>query len=164
VQFSAPNLVEVVRSALITSGIAPHRLQLEITERLLLENNEHIISMLRQLHELGVSIALDDFGTGYSALSYLRKFPLDTIKIDRSFVTDMATRGDQVAIIQAVLSIAQALGMSVTVEGIESAMQRDFLKALGCDHAQGYFFGKPVPFEQTVAIVTDPEKRKVMAA
>ena len=164
VQFSAPNLVEVVQCALITSGIAPQRLQLEITERLLLENNEHIVSILRQLRELGVSIALDDFGTGYSALSYLRKFPLDIIKIDRSFVTDMATRGDQVAIIQAVLSIARALGMSVTVEGIESAMQRDFLKALGCDYAQGYFFGRPVPFEQTVDLVADPEKRKILAA
>jgi diguanylate cyclase (GGDEF)-like protein len=164
VQFSAPDLVEVVQCALITSGMAPHRLELEITESLLLDNNEHIMSTLRQLRELGVSIALDDFGTGYSALSYLRKFPLDIIKIDRSFVTDMATQGDQVAIIQAVLSIARALGMSVTVEGIESAVQRDFLKALGCDNAQGFFFGKPVPFEQAAAIVAEPAKQKVMAA
>jgi predicted signal transduction protein with EAL and GGDEF domain len=164
VQFSAPDLVDVVQRALVTSGLAAHRLELEITERLLLENNEHTMSMLRQLRELGVSIALDDFGTGYSALSYLRKFPLDKIKIDRSFVTDIVTRSDQVAIIQAVLSIARALGMSVTAEGIETVVQRDFLKALGCDSAQGFLFGKPVPFEQVADIVAARAKRKVMAA
>ncbi len=164
VQFSAPDLVEIVQCALVTSGVAAHRLELEITERLLLENNDHTLSTLRQLRELGVSIALDDFGTGYSALSYLRKFPLDTIKIDRSFVTDMAARSDQVAIIQAVLSIAQALGISVTVEGIETTVQRDFLKALGCENAQGYLFGKPAPFAQIVDLVADSTKQKVMAA
>ncbi len=92
VQFTAPDLVESVQRALVASGLAPHRLELEITERLLLENNEEIISVLRRLRQLGVRIALDDFGTGYSALSYLRKFPLDKIKIDRSFVTDIATQ------------------------------------------------------------------------
>ena len=164
VQFSAPDLIDVVRRALNTSGLAPNRLELEITERLLLENNEHTMSMLRQLRELGISIALDDFGTGYSALGYLRKFPLDKIKIDRSFITDMATRSDQVAIIQAVLSIARALGMAVTAEGVETAVQKDFLKALGCDSAQGFLFGKPGPFEEVVEIVAARSKRKVIAA
>ncbi len=93
-------------------------------------------------------------------LSYLRKFPLDKIKIDRSFVTDIATRSDQVAIIQAVLSIARALGMTVTAEGVETAIQKDFLKALGCDNAQGYLFGKPVPFEEIVEIVARPANVK----
>ena len=120
--------------------------------------------MLRRLRQLGVSIALDDFGTGYSALSYLRKFPLDKIKIDRSFVTDIATRSDQVAIIQAVLSIARALGMTVTAEGVETVVQKDFLKALGCDNAQGFLFGKPVPFEQIAEIIATHTARKVMAA
>jgi diguanylate cyclase (GGDEF)-like protein len=164
VQFSAPDLISVVRRALNTSGLAPNRLELEITERLLLENNEHTMSMLRQLRELGISIALDDFGTGYSALGYLRKFPLDKIKIDRSFITDMATRSDQVAIIQAVLSIARALGMAVTAEGVETVVQKDFLKALGCDSAQGFLFGKPGPFEEVVEIVAARSKRKVIAA
>jgi diguanylate cyclase (GGDEF)-like protein len=164
VQFLAPDLVDVVQRALNTSGLAPKRLELEITERLLLQNNEHTISMLRQLRELGISIALDDFGTGYSALGYLRKFPLDKIKIDRSFITDMATRSDQVAIIQAVLSIARALGMTVTAEGVETVIQKDFLKALGCDSAQGFLFGKPAPFERAVELVAGRAKRKVIAA
>ena len=164
VQFSAPDLIDVVRRALNASGLAPNRLELEITERLLLENNEHTMSMLRQLRELGISIALDDFGTGYSALGYLRKFPLDKIKIDRSFITDMATRSDQVAIIQAVLSIARALGMVVTAEGVETVVQKDFLKALGCDSAQGFLFGKPGPFEEVVEIVAARSRHKVIAA
>jgi len=162
VQFSAPDLVDIVQRALIMSGLAANRLELEITERLLLENNEHTISMLRRLRQLGVRIALDDFGTGYSALSYLRKFPMDKLKIDRSFVTDIATRSDQVAIIQAVLSIARALGMSVTAEGVETAIQRDFLKALGCDNAQGYLFGRPIPFDEIVEMVIEPAPRKLI--
>jgi EAL domain-containing protein (putative c-di-GMP-specific phosphodiesterase class I) len=153
VQFSAPDLVDIVQRALIMSGLPANRLELEITERLLLENNDHTIAILRRLRLLGVRIALDDFGTGYSALSYLRKFPLDKIKIDRSFVTDIVTRSDQVVIIQAVLSIARALGMSVTAEGVETAIQKDFLKALGCDNAQGYLFGRPVPYEDIVEMV-----------
>jgi EAL domain-containing protein (putative c-di-GMP-specific phosphodiesterase class I) len=97
-------------------------------------------------------------------LSYLRKFPLDKIKIDRSFVSDIATRSDQVAIIQAVLSIARALGMTVTAEGVETVIQKDFLKALGCDSAQGYLFGKPVPFEDLAEIIAEQAAKKVMAA
>jgi diguanylate cyclase (GGDEF)-like protein len=164
VQFAAPNLVEVVQRALVSSGLAPERLELEITESLLLENNDKTISMLRRLRQLGITIALDDFGTGYSALGYLRKFPLDKIKIDRSFVTDIATRSDQVAIIQAVLNIARALGMTVTAEGVETVIQRDFLKALGCDSAQGYLFSKPVRFEELAAIVAGRTIGKIMAA
>jgi diguanylate cyclase (GGDEF)-like protein len=164
VQFAAPDLVEVVQRALVSSGLAAHRLELEITESLIIEDNDQILTMMRRLRQLGVCIALDDFGTGYSALSYLRKFPLDKIKIDRSFVTDIATRSDQVAIIQAVLSIARALGMTVTAEGVETAIQKDFLKALGCDSAQGYLFGKPVPFEELAEIVTERVAKDVKAA
>jgi EAL domain-containing protein (putative c-di-GMP-specific phosphodiesterase class I) len=164
VQFSAPDLVDVVQRALVASGLPPHRLELEITERLLMENSERTLSMLRQLRDLGVRIALDDFGTGYSALSYLRKFPLDKIKIDRSFVTDIATRSDQVAIVQAVLSIARALGMTVTAEGVETIIQKEFLQALGCDNAQGFLFGRPVPYEEIVKIVSGRAPTKVMAA
>jgi diguanylate cyclase (GGDEF)-like protein len=163
VQFSAPNLVEVVQRTLVASGLPAHRLELEITERLLMENSERTLSMLRRLREIGVRIALDDFGTGYSALSYLRKFPLDKIKIDRSFITDIATRSDLVAIVQAVLSIARALGMTVTAEGVETEIQKDFLKALGCDNAQGFLLGRPVPFDQIVKIVAGGAP-KVMAA
>lgn len=164
VQFSAPDLVDVVQRALIMSGLAPQRLELEITESLLLENNEHTLSMLRRLRELGVRIALDDFGTGYSALSYLRKFPLDRIKIDRSFVTDITTRSDQVVIVQAVVSIARALGMTVTAEGVETPIQKEFLQSLGCDDAQGFLFGKPLPFEELVEMLAKRGTKKIMAA
>ena len=164
VQFSAPDLVDVVQRALILSGLAPRRLELEITESLLLENNEHTLTMLRRLRELGVRIALDDFGTGYSALGYLRKFPLDRIKIDRSFVADIATQTDQVAIVQAVLNIARALGMTVTAEGVETPVQREFLKSLGCDNAQGFLFGKPVPFEQINETIAKRGLKQIMAA
>jgi diguanylate cyclase (GGDEF)-like protein len=163
-QFAAPDLLDVVQRALHASGLAPQRLELEITERLFLENNEHTLSLLRGLRQLGVRIALDDFGTGYSSLSYLRKFPLDKIKIDRSFVTDIATRNDQVVIIQSVLSIAGVLGMTVTAEGVETTVQRDFLQALGCDNAQGYLFGKPVPFAELAKLLAERPVRKVKAA
>jgi diguanylate cyclase (GGDEF)-like protein len=164
VQFAAPDLVDVVQRALILSGLPPRRLELEITESLLLENNEHTITMLRRLRELGVRIALDDFGTGYSALSYLRKFPLDRIKIDRSFVADIATQTDQVAVVQAVLNIARALGMTVTAEGVETPVQREFLKSLGCDNAQGFLFGKPVPFEQINEMLAARGLKSIKAA
>lgn len=164
VQFSAPSLVDVVQRALIAGGLAPHRLELEITERLLLGNNERILSTLNQLRQLGIRIALDDFGTGYSALSYLRKFPLDRIKIDRSFVIDLAAGSDQVVVVQAVLGIARALGMAVTAEGVETADQQDFLKAMGCDSAQGSLFGSPVPFEKLAEIVAGRAATEAMAA
>ena len=143
VQFSASNFVDVVQGALVASGLKPHRLELEITEHVLLDNNEYNISMLHRLKQLGVRIALDVFGTGYSALGYLRKFPLDQIKIDRSFIGDLATSSDELPIVQAVLSIARALGMVVTAEGVETINERDILKALGCDNAQGSSLAVP---------------------
>jgi diguanylate cyclase (GGDEF)-like protein len=164
VQFTAPDLVEVVQQALTASALPPQRLELEITERLLLENNGQTLAILRRLRQLGVQIALDDFGTGYSSLSYLRKFPLDKIKIDRSFVTEIATQSNQVAIIQAVLSIARALGMDVTAEGVETTTQQDCLRALGCNSAQGLLFGKPQPFDQLTKFMTDRSNSRVMAA
>jgi diguanylate cyclase (GGDEF)-like protein len=164
VQFSSQDLVDVVQRALILSGLAPGRLELEITESLLLENNEHTITMLRRLRELGVRIALDDFGTGYSSLSYLRNFPLDRIKIDRSFVADIATQHDQIVVVQAVISIARALGMSVTAEGVETPIQKEFLQSLGCDEAQGFLFGKPVPFEQLAEMIANRNFMRIVAA
>jgi diguanylate cyclase (GGDEF)-like protein len=163
-QFAAPNLVHVVRRALIESGMAPHRLELEITERLLLENDEQTLSMLRRLRRLGIGIVLDDFGTGYSALSYLRKFPLDGLKIDRSFLLGLAEGTEQAAIIKAVLGIARALQMKVTAEGVETTDQRDFLKTVGCNHAQGYLFGAPVPFAHLAEILAPRSAGRILAA
>ena len=163
VQFSAPDLVDMVQRALLLSGLPPHRLELEITERLVLENSEQTLTTLRRLHELGVRIALDDFGTGYSALSYLRSFPLDRIKIDRSFISDLATQSGQVAVVQAVVSIARSLGMSVTAEGVETAAQKEFLRALGCDAAQGFLFGEAVSFEKLIVMMADGKIAKTAA-
>jgi predicted signal transduction protein with EAL and GGDEF domain len=147
VQFSAPDLYSVVKSALAESGLAPARLELEITERLFIEDSEEILSTLHRLKELGVRIAMDDFGTGYSSLSYLRNFPYDMIKVDRTFVTDLEAGTEHVAIVQAVVSIARALGMTTTAEGVETEAQKEYLSALGCDQAQGHLFSAPVPVE-----------------
>ena len=148
VQFSAPNLSEMVRHILTETGLEPHRLELEITEGVFMANNESTLSTLRQLKQLGARISLDDFGTGYSSLSYLRSFPFDKIKVDRSFVSDLAEGTVHVVIVQAVVSIARALGMTTLAEGIETAGQHEFLAALDCDEGQGYLFSAPVPIEK----------------
>ena len=148
VQFTAPNLVDVVKRTLAETGLAPQRLELEITERIFMADNENNLVTLRSLKALGVRIAMDDFGTGYSSLSYLRSFPFDKIKVDRTFVADLAERNEYVVIVQAVVSIARALGMTTTAEGVETAGQYEFLKALGCDEVQGYLFSPPVPVDK----------------
>jgi diguanylate cyclase (GGDEF)-like protein len=163
-QFSNCDLVKTVEGALQTSGLEPHRLELEITERLLLDNTTHTAWVIKQLRSLGVSIALDDFGAGYSSLSYLRKFPLQKLKIDRSFISDIGMQGEQIAIIQGIISIARALGMSVTAEGVESDKQQEILKALQCDEAQGFLFGKPMAFDEIIAMVRGGKVRRVQAA
>jgi EAL domain-containing protein (putative c-di-GMP-specific phosphodiesterase class I) len=116
-------------------------------------NNESTLSTLRQLKQLGARISLDDFGTGYSSLSYLRSFPFDKIKVDRSFVSDLAEGTVHVVIVQAVVSIARALGMTTLAEGIETAGQHEFLAALGCDEGQGYLFSPPVPIEKVPGMI-----------
>jgi EAL domain-containing protein (putative c-di-GMP-specific phosphodiesterase class I) len=155
VQFATPGLIETVKNALAETGIAPSRLELEITERSLLNNSEKTQETLHELRNLGVRVAMDDFGTGYSSLSYLRSFPFDRIKIDRSFVSDISKGTEHVAIVQSVVSIAKALEMRTTAEGVESAGQQEFLTALGCDELQGYLFGHPVPKEVTPDVIAE---------
>ena len=144
VQFKGDALVPVVVAALAASGLPACRLELEITEGVLLQNTEAAIETLRQLKELGVRVAMDDFGTGYSSLSYLHRFPFDKIKIDRSFVRELQ-RADAEAIVRAVIGLGQSLGMATCAEGVETAEQLAFLKREGCDEAQGYYFGRPMP-------------------
>ena len=153
IQVTLPNFAAMVESILAETGLAPERLELEITERIFLADQEHTIATLRRIKALGVRIALDDFGTGYSSLSYLRSFPFDKIKVDRAFVSDITQRNDYVVIVQAITSIAGALGMMTTAEGVETADQRQFLAALGCDEMQGYLFSAPVPVEQVLELV-----------
>ncbi|NJL08333.1 MAG: EAL domain-containing protein [Methylacidiphilales bacterium] len=153
VQLLAPDLLDRIAHLLAETGLAPHRLEIEITEQIVLEDNENTIATLRRLKDLGVRIAMDDFGTGYSSLSYLRTFPFDKVKIDRSFVTDLVHGTHRVVIVQAVVSIARALGMTTTAEGVESAYQCEFLAALGCDEAQGFLFSGAVPADEIPSII-----------
>jgi diguanylate cyclase (GGDEF)-like protein len=164
VQFAAPNLVEVVERTLAETGLAPHRLELEITERIFMADSENTLSSLRRLKAIGVHIAMDDFGTGYSSLSYLRSFPFDKIKIDRTFVSDLAERNEYVVIVQAVVSIARALGMTTTAEGVETVGQHQFLSALGCDEVQGYLFSAPVSVDKLDDLLAKWTPGKVLAA
>ena len=136
-------------------GWRRNRLEIEITERIIMEDTERTLSNLRKLKELGVRIAMDDFGTGYSSLSYLRRFPFDKIKVDRTFVSDLAEGTEHVVIVQAVVSIARALGLTTTAEGVEIGFQRDYLTALGYDEAQGYLFSPAVPIEQVPALIAE---------
>ena len=145
VQFRRPGLVRAVTAALSDSGLAPERLELEITESVLLGEEEANLAILRQLRGLGVRIALDDFGTGFSSLGYLLRFPFDKIKIDRSFVQGLPDREDAKAIIRAIAGMGRGLGISVTAEGVETAGQLAALRIKGCGEAQGYLFSPPVP-------------------
>jgi len=145
VQFRGRNLVQAVISALAHSGLSPLRLELEITESVFLAETETNLAILHQLRELGVSISMDDFGTGYSSLSYLRSFPFDKIKIDRSFVKDLAERSDCVAIVRAISSLGRSLNIITTAEGVETMDQLDWLRAEGCDQVQGFLFSAARP-------------------
>jgi diguanylate cyclase (GGDEF)-like protein len=154
VQFRNPGLNSVILQALSETGLPPNRLELEITESLFIDNPETTLASLHSLRALGVRVALDDFGTGYSSLSYLRSFPFDKIKIDRSFIIDLLNSEGATAIIKSITTLAEALGMETTAEGVESAGQMDILREQGCSHIQGYYFSKPVT-EDAVAAMLD---------
>jgi diguanylate cyclase (GGDEF)-like protein len=145
VQFRSKTLVLDVVTALGASGLAAHRLELEITEAVMLQDTEATLATLRQLKELGARISMDDFGTGYSSLSYLRTFPFDKIKIDQSFVRDLASRPESLAIVRAVAGLGSTLGIATTAEGVETLEQLDVVRAEGCTQVQGFLLGKPGP-------------------
>jgi EAL domain-containing protein (putative c-di-GMP-specific phosphodiesterase class I) len=165
VQFKSRTLVQTVVNALATSGLRPGRLELEITESALLQDNEKTLASLRQLHNLGVRIALDDFGTGYSSLGYLRSFPFDKIKIDRCFIADLAKEGtDSLAIVRAVARMGGALGMSTTAEGVETQAQLEQVRAEGCTEIQGYIFSAPKPATDITRLFFSPGEKVASAA
>jgi EAL domain-containing protein (putative c-di-GMP-specific phosphodiesterase class I) len=145
VQFKSGTLALKIVAALAASGLAANRLELEITEAVLIRDDEAALAILHQLRAIGVRIALDDFGTGYSSLSYLRRFPFDKIKIDRCFVNDIAEPDGSSCIVQAVVTIAVARHMTTTAEGVETKQQMELLRALGCDEMQGYLFSPAKP-------------------
>ncbi|WBL76332.1 EAL domain-containing protein [Bradyrhizobium xenonodulans] len=159
IQFKSPNLIASVTDALAASGLAARRLELEITESVLLQNSEATLTTLHELRAMSVRISLDDFGTGYSSLSYLRSFPFDKIKIDRSFVSELATREDSMAIIRAVTGLGRSLGIVTTAEGVENDAQLELLRREGCTQAQGYLFSKPRPASDVAMMLERPRLR-----
>jgi diguanylate cyclase (GGDEF)-like protein len=163
VQFRNQLLALKVAAALAVSGLAPERLELEITEAVLIRDDEIALSILHRLRALGVRIALDDFGTGYSSLSYLQRFPFDKIKIDRCFVTDIAEAQGSSSIVQAVVNIAASRNMSTTAEGVETEAQKDLLRKLGCTEMQGYLFSAAKPATEVRALI-DAHRRMIAAA
>jgi EAL domain-containing protein (putative c-di-GMP-specific phosphodiesterase class I) len=147
-QFRNPMLALSVVAALGQSGLSASRLELEITETVLLQDDRAVLDTLHQIRDLGVRISMDDFGTGYSSLSYLRSFPFDKIKIDRSFIHELGKENDCVAIIRAVTRLGSSLGMVTTAEGVETEQQLEILKAEGCVQVQGFLFSKPKPISE----------------
>ncbi len=164
VQFRSKNLAITVVSALAAAGLAPERLEIEITESSLLQSNEATLAVLYQLQGIGVRVAMDDFGTGYSSLSYLRSFPFDKIKIDQSFVRDLDRTKDAVAIVRAVSSLAAELGMITTAEGVDTINQLERVRAEGCAEAQGYLFSPPQPASEVPRMLAIPEPRRQAVA
>ncbi|MCW5701768.1 putative bifunctional diguanylate cyclase/phosphodiesterase [Bradyrhizobium sp.] len=164
VQFRNRTFALTVAAALAASKIAPSRLELEITEAVLMRDDEVALATLHQLRALGVRIALDDFGTGYSSLSYLHRFPFDKIKIDRSFVKGIGDEGASAAIIQAVVNIAKASNMTTTAEGVEQEWQRDLLRDLGCTEMQGYLFSRPVSAAELVRLMPGGSDKAAIVA
>jgi diguanylate cyclase (GGDEF)-like protein len=142
-QFKSRNLVQAIKKALADSGLPAQRLELEITELVLLQETEGAFAILHQLRDLGIKIAMDDFGTGYSSLGYLRSFPFNKIKIDQSFIRDLSSKEDSLAIVRAVVGLSSSLGITTTAEGVETKEQLARLTTEGCDEAQGFLFSEP---------------------
>ena len=141
-------LLPAVLGALASSQLPPDRLELEITEAVLMQNSDVTLKVLHQLRSLGIRISMDDFGTGYSSLSYLRSFPFDKIKIDRCFIKGLGESSDAGAIVEAVAGLADSLRMTTTAEGVETREQLDLVRQLGCTDVQGFFYSKPLPVEE----------------
>ena len=147
-QFKEENLVEQVHSAIIKAGIFPHQLELEITESTLVDTSPATLAKLEALREMGINISIDDFGTGYSSMSYLKKMPISTLKIDREFIKDLPGDTDDAAITSAIIAMARSLNLDIVAEGVETQQQVDFLRAHGCEVIQGYLISPPVPAKQ----------------
>jgi EAL domain-containing protein (putative c-di-GMP-specific phosphodiesterase class I) len=165
VQFKSRNLIQTVVSALAAAGILAERLELEVTESILVQESEAALTLLRSLRNLGVRIALDDFGTGYSSLSYLQSFPFDKIKIDRSFIQNLASGSESAqAIIAAIVQLGSTLGIATTAEGVETNDQLEIVRAQGCTEIQGYLLSPPKPEPEIVERFCAPAAKSISAA
>ena len=152
-QFSEPESIEQIKQVLLETGVDARCLKLEITETVVMEDGEAAAAMLSQLRELGIGLCIDDFGTGYSSLSYLHKFPINILKVDRSFVSRVGEMGENLEIVRAIVMLARSLGMEVVAEGVETAVQLAQMRAIGCEYGQGYFFSKPLDSEAATALL-----------
>jgi EAL domain-containing protein (putative c-di-GMP-specific phosphodiesterase class I) len=142
------NLLEDIKAALDDSGMAPNLLELEITESMVMHNPPRLIELLTNIKKLGVRLAIDDFGTGYSSLAQIQHFPIDTLKVDRSFIRNLAQDSENQAITQAIITMGKTLKLTVVAEGVETQEQKDFLRDLICDEMQGFYFSKPIAPDQ----------------
>lgn len=158
-QFRLHNLKEVVQSALNSAGLDPRYLMIEVTESTVMGDLERSLDLLNDLKSLGVSLSIDDFGTGYSSLSYLKRFPLDELKIDRSFINQVHDSKEDAAIVEAIIALAKALGLKIVAEGVETGSQFSFLRQRGCDEIQGFLFSKPLPKDQFLSFVTQEQAK-----
>ncbi len=147
-QFRQGNIVKTIKNILAATGLDPQYLELELTESIMMQDVEETIATLWKLKEMGLKLSIDDFGTGYSSMSYLKRFPLDTLKIDKSFIKDVMTDSDDAAITKATIGLAKGLGLTTIAEGVETKEQLTFLRKQGCDQIQGYFISRPVPAEK----------------
>lgn len=154
-QFRDPEFVQSTLQILSACDIAPERVELEITERLILDNSIETATILRELDQAGIRLSVDDFGTGFSALSYLKSYPFDTLKIDKSFVADVLVSEDNASLVRAIINMAHSLNLTVVAEGVEDAAQGDFLRGHGCDHAQGHYYSRPAPEADFLAWLRD---------
>jgi EAL domain-containing protein (putative c-di-GMP-specific phosphodiesterase class I) len=155
-QFTARELGDTIQRVLSKHGISPGLLELELTESSLMTNTDDAVQTLRDLKALGVHLSIDDFGTGYSSLAYLQRFPIDALKIDRSFVSDITSDLDDATIIRAVIGMAHNLGLRVVAEGVENEAQLSFLVANGCDEMQGFYYSPPLAGDESLALLLDP--------
>ena len=162
-QFKSPKLVQTIVNVLTDCGLPAARLELEITELVLLQDNDHALAILHELRNLGIKIAMDDFGTGYSSLGYLRSFPFDKIKIDQSFIRDLTSKEDSVAIIRAVVGLSSSLGITTTAEGVETKEQLARLTKEGCNEVQGFFFSPPRPAAEIEHILNETARNEAVA-
>ncbi|MCB9965299.1 MAG: EAL domain-containing protein [Rhodospirillales bacterium] len=158
--FASDDFVDNVYNTLSTTDVAAHQLTLEITERILMQQPENANKTLEMCRKAGMKIAIDDFGTGYSSLSYLHSFPIDILKIDRSFVVDMMKKESSLELVRSIIGLGQNLKMSIVAEGVEKKEEADTLKFLGCERAQGYYFAKPLPEEEIIALLKSWDNTK----
>ncbi len=163
-QFQQRDIAKLVMTILEETGLAPQYLELELTESTIMRNAEEAVTMLSELHALGIGLAIDDFGTGYSSLSYLKRFPVDRLKIDRSFVSDIGASSDDETITSAIIALAHSLQLQVIAEGVETAAQLDFLRERACNEMQGYFFSRPVPHDAIPALLQRPQAHRASEA